>query len=83
MSTACLVFFGTPFRGSEGLRQIVMARRGDGSAETIPLQGLDLLKPGNEILRDMISQFTRTRKARVACFYELRTSNVGKHETVR
>jgi len=43
---------------------------------------LKVLQPGNEFLQDVVDQFGKTRrepnKAVVACFYELKPSNVGK-----
>ncbi|OAL54566.1 hypothetical protein IQ07DRAFT_640075 [Pyrenochaeta sp. DS3sAY3a] len=41
-----------------------------------------ILEPGNEFLQDLVDQFGKTQKeadkAAVACFYELKSSNVGK-----
>jgi hypothetical protein len=43
---------------------------------------LKILEPGNEFLKDVVDQFCKTRKlpnkAHVACFFELKASNVGK-----
>jgi hypothetical protein len=43
---------------------------------------LRILEPGNEFLREVVDQFGKTRrqenKAHVACFYELKSSNVGR-----
>jgi hypothetical protein len=42
---------------------------------------LKILEPGNEFLQDLVDRFGKTRsmpnKAQVACFYELKSSNVG------
>lgn len=42
---------------------------------------LRILEPGNEFLQDLVDDFGKTRsqahKAQVACFYELKPSNVG------
>jgi hypothetical protein len=42
---------------------------------------LKVLQPGNEFLMDLVDSFGKTRrdtnKAQVACFYELKSSNVG------
>jgi hypothetical protein len=42
---------------------------------------LKILEPGNELLINLVDSFGRTRrdtnKAQVACFYELKSSNVG------
>lgn len=43
---------------------------------------LKILEPGNEFLQELVDDFGKTRKsatkAKVACFYELISSNVGK-----
>lgn len=43
---------------------------------------LRILEPGNEFLQEVVDQFGKTRrqanKAQVACFYELKSSNVGR-----
>jgi hypothetical protein len=43
---------------------------------------LKILEPGNEFLQELVDQFGKTRqeanKVAVACFYELKPSNVGK-----
>lgn len=43
---------------------------------------LKILEPGNEFLQDVVDQIGKTRrhanKAQVACFYELKSSNVGR-----
>jgi hypothetical protein len=42
---------------------------------------LKILEPGNEFLQELVDKFGKTRsapnKAQVACFYELKSSNVG------
>ena len=42
---------------------------------------LKILQPGNEFLQELVDQFGKTRsaphKSQVACFYELKSSNVG------
>lgn len=49
--------------------------------ESIQGEVLQVLAPGNEFLQDLVDKFGRLRslpnKAEVACFYELRPSNVG------
>jgi hypothetical protein len=83
-STTGLVFFGTPFRGAEGMSQIEMleaARREYQEDDTQP-EVLKILEPGNEFLHELVDQFGKTQrqvnKAQVACFYELKSSNIGK-----
>ena len=43
---------------------------------------LKILEPGNEFLQEVVDQFGKTRrltnKALVACFYELKSSNIRK-----
>ncbi|KAG2413353.1 hypothetical protein HFD88_002542 [Aspergillus terreus] len=82
-STTGLLFFGTPFRGAEGLSQVEMieAALREYDEESIQGEVLQVLAPGNEFLQDLVDKFGRLRslpnKAEVACFYELRPSNVG------
>ncbi|KAF2732461.1 hypothetical protein EJ04DRAFT_335557 [Polyplosphaeria fusca] len=83
-STGGLLFFGTPFRGAEGMSQMEMleAARREYKEDDVQPQILQILQPGNEFLQDLVDQFGRTRKlanrAVVACFFELKASNVGK-----
>lgn len=79
-----MFFFGTPFRGAEGMSQIEMleaARREYDENEVQP-EVLKILEPGNEFLQEVVDQFGKTRrqasKAAIACFYELKPTNVGK-----
>jgi hypothetical protein len=52
------------------------------SQDEIQPEVLKILEPGNEFLQDVVDQFGKTRrqahKAQVACFYELKSSNVGQ-----
>jgi hypothetical protein len=83
-STTGLVFFGTPFRGAEGMSQVEMlvAAQREYEQDEIQADTLAILQPGNEFLQEVVDQFGKTRmlanKARVACFYELKSSNVGR-----
>ena len=49
--------------------------------EQVQGEVLRILEPGNEFLQDLVDKFTETRseanKAQVACFFELKSSNVG------
>jgi hypothetical protein len=78
-----LVFFGTPFRGAEGMSQIEMlqAALSEYEQEEVHSEVLNVLAPGNELLQDMVDGFGKTRslpnKAQIACFFELQPSNVG------
>jgi hypothetical protein len=79
-----LIFLGTPFRGTEGMSQVEMlaAAQREYSQDEIQPEVLKILEPGNEFLQDVVDQFGKTRKqahkAQVACFYELKSSNVGR-----
>jgi hypothetical protein len=79
-----LIFLGTPFRGAEGMSQVEMlaAAQREYSQDEIQPEVLKILEPGNEFLQDLVDQFGKTRKqahkAQVACFYELKLSNVGR-----
>jgi hypothetical protein len=83
-STTGLIFFGTPFRGAEGMSQMEMltAAQSEYQKHEIQADTLATLQPGNEFLQDVVDQFGKTRrqahKAQVACFYELKPSNVGR-----
>jgi hypothetical protein len=83
-STTGLVFLGTPFRGAEGMSQVEMlaAAQREYSQDQIQTEVLKILEPGNEFLQDVVDQFGKTRRlahrAQVACFYELKSSNVGR-----
>ncbi len=82
-STAGLVFFGTPFRGADGLSQIELLKAAwrEYQPEHVQREVLRVLEPGDEFLQDLVDQFGRIRselnKAEVACFYELKPSDVG------
>ena len=83
MSTTGMIFFGTPFRGAAGLNQSELLRAAQSQYERGQIQGavLNILAPGNESLTDLMTFFFETRqekdKACVACFFELKSSNVG------
>jgi hypothetical protein len=83
-STTGLVFFGTPFRGAQGMSQMEMleAAQREYREDDVQLEVLKILEPGNEFLQELVDQFGKTRrqaiKAQVACFYELKSSNLGK-----
>jgi hypothetical protein len=82
-STTGLIFFGTPFRGAEGMSQVEMlaAARREYEDDKVHTDIIKILEPGNEFLQEVVDQFGKTRrqanKAQVACFYELKSSNVG------
>ena len=78
-----MLFFGTPFRGTNGLNQSEMLWTAKMQYEESLIQDsvLNILAPGNEMLIDLMQTFFETRqeshKALVACFYELKPSNLG------
>ena len=78
-----MIFFGTPFRGSSGMNLTVMLQAAlrENAEDGIQVQILEAIVPGNEVLINLVDDFMRTRKeehrARVACFCELRPSNIG------
>ena len=83
-STTGLVFLGTPFRGAPGMSSVEMlaAARQEYQEDEIQPDILKILQPGNEFLQDIVDRFGKMRKqankAQIACFYELKPSNVGK-----
>jgi hypothetical protein len=62
--------------------EMLAAARCEYSQDEIQPEVLKILEPGNEFLQEMVDQFGRTRrqahKAQIACFYELKASNVGR-----
>jgi hypothetical protein len=82
-STTGLVFFGTPFRGAEGMSQseMLQAALSEYEQDEVHTEVLNILDPGNELLQDLVDGFGKTRslpnKANIACFFELQPSNVG------
>ncbi|KIW24812.1 uncharacterized protein PV07_10502 [Cladophialophora immunda] len=79
-----LVFFGTPFRGADGMSQseIVQAAARKYTAEDIEQEPLHILDPGNELLQDLVDDFQKRvwanmPGARIACFFELQASEIG------
>ncbi|KAF1359452.1 hypothetical protein EJ07DRAFT_120324, partial [Lizonia empirigonia] len=63
-----------------GLVMLAAARQEYQEDEVQP-EVLRILEPGNEFLQEIVDQFGKTRKqakkAQVACFYELKSNNVG------
>jgi hypothetical protein len=83
-STTGLIFFGTPFRGAEGMNQVEMlaAAQQHYQQDEIQPEVLKILEPGNEFLQEVVDRFGKTQrrahKTQVACFYELKSTNVGR-----
>ncbi|KAE9966187.1 hypothetical protein EG328_009103 [Venturia inaequalis] len=83
MSTAGLIFFGTPFRGTEGMKQseMIKAALSEYRPDQVYGDSLGMLVPGDEFLQDTVDRFLETRPhqnpAPIACFYETKSSNVG------
>ena len=78
-----LVFFGTPFRGSKSLSQTEMlaAAYKEHHPDFVQPEVLNILEPGNEFLQELVKRFSKMRakspRLDVACFFELKPSNVG------
>jgi hypothetical protein len=83
MSTTGLISFSTPFRGAEGMNQTKMieAALSQYRPDQIHGESLQILRPGDEFLQDVVDGFLETRSkpnpARVVCFYETKSTNVG------
>jgi hypothetical protein len=62
--------------------EMLDAARREYEAEELQPDVLNILEPGNEFLQELVDQFGKARreanKTAVACFYELKSSNVGK-----
>jgi hypothetical protein len=62
--------------------EMLAAAQREYQQDDIQPEVLKILEPGNEFLQEVVDQFGKTRreadKAHVACFYELKSSNVGK-----
>lgn len=77
------MFFGTPFRGAEGLSQeeMIEAAMREYSDDRIQGETLRIFQPGNEMLQQMMDRFGKIRskehKISVACFFETKSSEVG------
>jgi hypothetical protein len=84
-STTGLVFFGTPFRGAGGMNQMEMleAARREYDNDQVQPTALEVLQPGNAYLQEVVDGFLKkmrgqTGKTQIACFYELKASDVGR-----
>ena len=64
------------------LGEMIEAAQREYQEEQLQTEVLRILEPGNEFLQELVDQFGKTRrlenKALVACFYELKSTNVGK-----
>lgn len=62
--------------------EMLEAARREYQEDDVQPEVLKILQPGNEFLQEVVDQFGKTRrqgnKAQVACFYELKSSNVGR-----
>lgn len=65
--------------------ELLAAAREEYTDSEIYPEILQVLQPGNEYLQDLVDQFTRLRSilpelrdCRIACFFELKASNVGR-----
>ena len=55
-STTGLIFFGTPFRGAEGMSQVEMlaAAQREYEEDEVQTDILKILEPGNEFLQEVV-----------------------------
>jgi hypothetical protein len=80
---AGMLFLGTPFRGAPGLShsEMISAAYEVLDPQDVEPQVLEILQRGNESLTELVDDFCETwsnyRTGRLACFYELRQSEVG------
>jgi hypothetical protein len=62
--------------------EMLAAAQQEYQLDDIQPEVLKILEPGNEFLQDLVDQFGKTREqannAQVACFYELKPSNIGR-----
>jgi hypothetical protein len=62
--------------------EMLYAARREYHEDQIQTSIIKILEPGNEFLKDVVDQFCKTRmlsnKPHVACFFELKASNVGR-----
>ncbi|KAH8723331.1 hypothetical protein GQ44DRAFT_804448 [Phaeosphaeriaceae sp. PMI808] len=66
-----LIFFGTPFGGVEGYVEKLQRVQEKQEEGTVCLQGLEVLRPGDEFLVDLVKGFNRTQpEALIACVYQ-------------
>jgi hypothetical protein len=62
--------------------EMLAAAQSEYEQDDIQPEVLKILEPGNEFLQELVDEFCKTRalanSALVACFYELKLSNVGR-----
>jgi hypothetical protein len=63
------------------LSEMIEAAQREYNEDQIQTDVLQILEPGNEFLQDLVDRFgeiwSQANRAQVACFYELKPSNVG------
>ncbi|THX46907.1 hypothetical protein D6D06_09861 [Aureobasidium pullulans] len=78
--TTGLVFFGTPFRGAEGISQSELLQAAIEEHKVVEAQALSIFDPGNDPLEDLVTDFCRLHsvphKAQISCFFEQKPSNI-------
>jgi hypothetical protein len=62
--------------------EMLAAARREYDEDEVQPRALDILQPGNAYLQDLVDNFLRkmrdqTNKTQIACFFELKSSNVG------
>jgi NADP-dependent 3-hydroxy acid dehydrogenase YdfG len=64
------------------LVEMLEAARREYQEDEVQVAALKILEPGNEFLQELVDEFGKTRvlanNAQVACFYELKPSDVGQ-----
>ena len=63
--------------------EMLEAARREYHEDQVQATALDILQPGNAYLQDLVDSFLKkmrgqANKTQIACFYELKSSNVGR-----
>jgi len=63
--------------------EMLAAARSEYHEDEVQPRALDILQPGDPYLLDLVDSFLKKRrnqanKTQIACFFELKSSNVGK-----
>ena len=63
--------------------EMLAAARREYHEDEVQPRALDVLQPGNAYLQDLVDSFLKklrdqTNKTQIACFFELKASNVGR-----
>ncbi|KAK6835123.1 hypothetical protein PG987_009817 [Apiospora arundinis] len=77
---AAAIFFGTPFKGADSaLLASTYASLSGRVGLAVPSELLDLMKPGNPQLRELVDDFTRLvgKSIEITCFFEERNTDLS------